>query len=331
MLSLMAALLAALSLASTLSAGTSEAAGPAIISIDADPATPGIQPTAAFPEGTDPIVIDVVVQNAESIGAFEFYLSFDVIWLEYLGWNPGPFLGSTGRPISCVQVITENTLRLGCTSYGILPEGPSGDGVIAKLFFRPRITGETCFRMLLVETAEELGHALPTISQSGCVTTIPHTATPTATPTLTATATPTPTTTPSATSTRTPTSTASATVSASATTTQPSPSTTPGTPGATTRTTTPRTATPRAATPGPGSTVLVGTAAPQTSPTLVSTVLSSAPRPPSGPTGFPRAGASDGFGGLGQSWLISAMSLIIGVLLVLLLRRTFFDDDEQKR
>lgn len=295
----------------------------AVIALDMDPSTPGIQNTANYDEGTDAIQIDIVVQNANAIGAWEIYLSYDITALEYLYWSQGPFLGSTGRTTQCFQVITENTLRLGCTSTGIEPPGPSGDGVLASMFFRPRFSGGTCFSVLLVETAEVLGHALPTTSQTGCVIIIPHTATPTptltSTPTPTATFTPTPTTTSTKTPTHTPTPTKTSVSSTATPDLTSTPSSSTRTPVRGTPTTPPRT-------PSPISTVLGSTPAPSTSPTVVSTVIGGGQRPPGQ---FPPTGGNGGFDPTSESWLITALSLVIGILLVVLVRRTVFDDNER--
>ena len=318
----------AISLVAAFSADRTQAGGPALMALDMDPATPGIQATAQYAEGTEQIAIDVVVQNAQAIGAFEFWVAFNPLYLQFLGWNLGPFLTSTGRIATCHPLITENTLRIGCTTTGPTPEGPSGDGVLATLYFKPRFGGETCLSMLLVETAEVFGHALPTVGQSGCVTIIPSTATPAPSHTATRTPTITPTRTNVPTSTRTPTPTrtaapithtpvATSTPIANASST-PIPST--GTPSNGTRTPQSTGTAGPDGTPTAFSTVLSGT------PERTSTVIGTAPSDPSGPTGFPTAGASGTLGPSRTSWLITAMSLTIGVLLVLLLRRTVFDD-----
>src|SRR5438094_143804 len=94
----------------------SESAGTATIAVDMDPATPGIQTTLVLPASTPEFSIDVVVENADAIGAFEFWLGWDNIGLQFLGWSEGPFLGSTGRATSCFPQVHENSLRLGCAS-----------------------------------------------------------------------------------------------------------------------------------------------------------------------------------------------------------------------
>ena len=297
----------------------------AVIALDMDPSTPGIQNTANYDEGTDSIQIDIVVLNANAIGAWEIYLSYDVTALEFLYWGQGPFLSSTGRATQCFQVITENTLRLGCTSTGIEPPGPSGDGVLASMYFRPRFSGGTCFSVLLVETAEVLGHALPTTSQTGCLIIIPHTATPTPTPTFT----PTPTSTSSVTPTPTPTKTMTPTPTPTRTTVPSSatPDST-STPDSGTRTPVRGTPTTPPRTPSPVSTVLGATPVPSApaSPTVISTVIGGGQRPPGQ---FPPTGGAGGFDPTSENGLITILSLIIGILLIVLVRRTIFDSSDR--
>lgn len=181
------------------------AAGPLAIVLDMDPATPGVQDSVSVPQGTPEIAIDVVIQNGVDVGAFEFWVAFDVVALQFLGWTEGPYLTSSGRVSTCVSLINETSVRIGCGTIGPAPpDGPSGDGVLATLRFRPRFSGQTCLPMLLVEVADVGGTpALPISEAGGCVVVVPSTATPTATHTQTPTPTrtQTPTRTPTATQT----------------------------------------------------------------------------------------------------------------------------------
>lgn len=297
------------------------AAANAVIALDMDPSTPGIQNRATYDLGTESIQVDVVVVDAQAIGAWEIYLSFDITMLEYLYWSQGPFLGSTGRNTQCFQVITENTLRFGCTSTGIEPPGPSGTGVLASMFFRPKFAGGTCFSVLIVETAEVLGHALPTTSQTGCVVIVPNTPTPTSSPTFT----PTPTSTFTPTFTPTPTKTVTPTPTRTTVTSTETPGTT-STPSSATRTPVRGTPTTPPRTPSPESTVLAGTPPPGGSPTVVSTVIGGGQRPPGQ---FPPTGGAGGFSPTSENWLLTALSLVIGILLVVLVRRTVFDSNDR--
>jgi hypothetical protein len=135
--------------------------GSALIALDLDPLTPGIQGTAIFPSMPAVIQMDVVVQNANMIGAFEFELQFDSLALAFQAYAVGPFLGLTGRPVTCQDVITEHTIRIGCnTAAPPPPIGASGDGVLASLYFLPLRSGDICTAFRLVETAEIFGHPL---------------------------------------------------------------------------------------------------------------------------------------------------------------------------
>ncbi len=170
-------------------------AGPAMIVVDMDPGTSGIQTSMSYPASTTDIYVDFVVLNAdpEGIGAFEFEIAIP-FGLRYVGYAVGPFLGSTGRQMQCLQVpeIPESRVRIGCGTIGLSPPGPTGDGVLATVHFAVVVPHDVCLYFLLVETADVEGTPLLTGDQSGCLTYIPSTPTPTATPTETPTATATP-------------------------------------------------------------------------------------------------------------------------------------------
>ncbi len=190
----------------------------ATISIDADPAQPGIQENASQPLTATLVSVDVVVQNANQIGAFEFQFLFDSSSLAFDSYTLGSFLAGTNRVASCQIIPSEHTIRLGCNTTGPISAGASGDGVLATLRFKPLAAGPSCMQLGLVETATVNGDPLPTTSRDACMTiTSEATTTPTTsssttvTPTSTATTTPTPTTPPDATSTATMTSQPSAT------------------------------------------------------------------------------------------------------------------------
>ncbi len=72
------------------------------------------------------------------LGSFEFALYFSHRIVD-VAVTEGPFLGSTGRQITCRQEQFENWLRFGCTSIGSQP-GPTGSGVLAYLTITPNIS-----------------------------------------------------------------------------------------------------------------------------------------------------------------------------------------------
>jgi hypothetical protein len=87
------------------------------------------------------IKVDDVI-DPDGLGAFQFDLQFDpsaVAWAA--PGNPadarGPFLGSTGRAVSCIgpSLIAPDTIRFRCATLGSTPNGPTGGGIVARLNF----------------------------------------------------------------------------------------------------------------------------------------------------------------------------------------------------
>src|SRR5437870_3632681 len=121
------------------------AAAQPTIAVDVDPATPGVQSDATYFAGADEIAVDIVALNEPPIGAFEFEILFDSQVLEYRRFSLGPFLGSTGRVVTCVDASTQNTIQWGCATSGPAPpDGPSGDGVVATVYVHPSVASPTC-------------------------------------------------------------------------------------------------------------------------------------------------------------------------------------------
>jgi len=80
--------------------------------------------------------INIVVENAIDLGAFEFELTYDHICVQATGATLGPFLGSTGRSVADVGPLVEvGSVTYGAFSWGASP-GPSGDGVLATVTFQ---------------------------------------------------------------------------------------------------------------------------------------------------------------------------------------------------
>lgn len=165
----------AITFASVFGFGTrSNATTSAVIALDTNVVMPGVQPSVTYPANSPEIPVDVAVANADHVGAFEFQVAWDPLALQLLRWNDGPFLESTGRTSACHTVINDGSAQIGCSTFGpVPPPGPSGDGVLARLVFRPRTTGPTCAVLLMVETATVLGDPLPTDKAGGCVTLSP--------------------------------------------------------------------------------------------------------------------------------------------------------------
>lgn len=86
--------------------------------------------------------VDVVANNVQNVGAFEFVLGFDqdAVAVETVNDLPimrGPFLGSSGREVLCDPVTLESVqIRYSCKTLGPEPaRGADGSGVLATIFF----------------------------------------------------------------------------------------------------------------------------------------------------------------------------------------------------
>jgi hypothetical protein len=88
-----------------------------------------------------PVLVDVRVQNvvaAGGLGDFDFTVTFDTSVGTAVSVNPGPFLGSTGRAVTCAPAaIAAGSVNFGCDTTGGAPPGPTGSGVLATITFQP--------------------------------------------------------------------------------------------------------------------------------------------------------------------------------------------------
>lgn len=148
-----------------------------------------ISPTAITVSPGDTFSVDVIVSNVADLGSFEFIFDDDIAvpgFLQFAGFSPGPFLGSTGRPVSC-QPVTETTLsvRVGCVTTGAAT-GPRGTGRLATLTFQATGFGSmTTFGVSAAQLSNPFGDGIPVqLGPPGSVTSAP--ASPTATATATA-------------------------------------------------------------------------------------------------------------------------------------------------
>jgi len=95
-----------------------------------------IQPAGQVVENGSNFSVDVVVNNVTNLGAYQFSLEFDAVVMAYVSAANGPFLGSSGRTVSCdPPSLADSNVRLVCRTLGSAPSGPSGDGVLATVTF----------------------------------------------------------------------------------------------------------------------------------------------------------------------------------------------------
>ncbi len=92
--------------------------------------------------------VDVVVQGAAGVGAFEFQLRFDPSVITYVGIERGPFMDGAGAQVSCAVYVPpeKNSVQYGCGTLGSVGRpipGASGSGVLATVRFVPAGPGST--------------------------------------------------------------------------------------------------------------------------------------------------------------------------------------------
>ncbi|MFQ5612324.1 MAG: M4 family metallopeptidase [Anaerolineae bacterium] len=99
----------------------------------------------AAPLGGGSFIVNVVVDNATDLGAFEFDLVYNPAIVQVSAVNLGDFLGSTGRTVSEVGPTIDN--GTGRTSYGAFSvgsnAGPSGSGLLATIVLAPQQQGDS--------------------------------------------------------------------------------------------------------------------------------------------------------------------------------------------
>jgi hypothetical protein len=92
-----------------------------------------------------PFHVDVVVENVNYLGAFQFDLVYDPAIVHATSADLGPFLGSTGCTVTGVGPNIDNVA--GRLTYGGfiigMCTGPSGDGAVATVTFEPMDVGES--------------------------------------------------------------------------------------------------------------------------------------------------------------------------------------------
>ncbi len=163
-----------------------------------------VSPTSQTVTAGSDVFVDIYVDGVASLAAYEFELAFQSNVMTYVSVTNGPFLGSTGRAVTCLPpLLGEGTVRYGCLTFAPPPpDGPTGSGLLATVRLGTSCSGISSLNLNIANLSETLGASIPTNTQSGSVTITGGGVCPTPTPTPTpGAATPTPTPTPTATNT----------------------------------------------------------------------------------------------------------------------------------
>ena len=94
-------------------------------------------------QGVDLRVKDV--HNSNGLGSFEVTFKFDPGVATATLVQLGPFLGSTGRAVSCTTpTIAPGSVNISCNTLTNTPNGPLGSGVLATVTFQPATIAPPC-------------------------------------------------------------------------------------------------------------------------------------------------------------------------------------------
>jgi len=125
-------------------------------------ATVSLLPSSQNIELGDSFAVDVTIENATKIAAFEFRVKYDPDILKLEGVSQTDFLASTGRSIVCPPVADEQADRttdawFGCATINTSSGAPvSGSGVIAHMSFTAKGAGLTYLTFVKLELADDL-------------------------------------------------------------------------------------------------------------------------------------------------------------------------------
>ena len=110
--------------------------------------------------------VDVILEGVTNLGAFEFTIQFDPSFVQLAGIRTGPFLGSSGRAVTCYRrSAAPNAVTFGCTTSNPTPPGPGGGGVVASLDFLVQgfAFGQTDLLLGRCQVADVLGTGIPIV------------------------------------------------------------------------------------------------------------------------------------------------------------------------
>jgi hypothetical protein len=103
---------------------------------DSDCSTVKVNPPYKIADKGYPFTVDIAVEDARDLGAFEFELTYNSACVNATGVTAGPFLGSTGRSVAEVgPSFGTGSVTYGAYSWGS-GAGPSGNGVLATVTFQ---------------------------------------------------------------------------------------------------------------------------------------------------------------------------------------------------
>ncbi len=123
-----------------------------------------IDPAEQIAESGQVVSIDVIVENVNNLGAFQFDIVFDTNILHVSAATMGVLLGSTGRTVIPVGPDMDNSTNPGKITYGAATlgsvAGPNGNGILASVEFTTQVNGSATLELQNVQLSDVDGQTL---------------------------------------------------------------------------------------------------------------------------------------------------------------------------
>jgi hypothetical protein len=136
-----------------------------------DPSSP--PPVTA---GGGAFTINVRVTGVSNLAAYEWVVSYDPDVVQFSGVSDGGFIGSSGRPVSCVGPLVPppdfpaGNVRYGCATMA--PEskpGVNGDGLLSTITFLPVADGAPNIQFVCAGLSDPSADDIPISNVPPCV------------------------------------------------------------------------------------------------------------------------------------------------------------------
>jgi len=137
------------------------------------PASVRIQPTTSTQCVDNVFTVDVMIDDATNLGAYEFDLAFDPDVVCVTDIVDGGFLGSTGRSVIPLQPdinCSTGSASFGAFTLGATPPGPNDSGKLATITLRAAGAGTTSLHLHDVQVTDTSGQPDSVNMQDGSTT-----------------------------------------------------------------------------------------------------------------------------------------------------------------
>jgi len=138
-------------------------------------ATVRIQPVNSVEGVGSTFTVDVMIDDASDLGAYEFDMTFYTPTVHVDGVADASFLGSTGRTVVPLTPTIDNEIGLlsfGAFSYNEIITGPNGTGALATITLTAQSVGTTTLGLQNVQVVDTQGVTQPVSVEDGMVTVV---------------------------------------------------------------------------------------------------------------------------------------------------------------